>query len=72
VAIVLHSTEPSILRLVRQERGYTQTELARRARVNRHTVGRYERGGVEALTPELDRILWVLGVGQVSNGRGAA
>jgi transcriptional regulator with XRE-family HTH domain len=54
--------ETNILRLIRQDRGLTQVELARLARVGRRTVQRYERNGPGALTPALDRIVWALSV----------
>jgi transcriptional regulator with XRE-family HTH domain len=52
----------NVLRLIRQDRGLTQVELARLARVGHRTVQRYERNGPRTLTPELDRIVWALSV----------
>ncbi|MFV2198201.1 helix-turn-helix domain-containing protein [Nocardiopsis sp. LOL_012] len=55
--------KPSVLRQARQDKDWNLSELARRADLSRTAIGRYEKDGGSAPTPEaLERLAAVLGV----------
>ncbi len=55
--------KPSVLKEAREAKGWNSSELARRTELSRTVVGRYEKEGGSAPTPEaLQRLATVLGV----------
>jgi predicted transcriptional regulator len=61
-------TRANHLRLAREEVGLSQVELARRARVDRRTIQRYERNGYAPLTVEFVRVVATLNAARMLNG----
>jgi transcriptional regulator with XRE-family HTH domain len=60
----------SQIRLAREQAGLSQVELARRARVDRRTVQRYEANGRPPLTEELVRVVATLNAARMLNSGG--
>jgi transcriptional regulator with XRE-family HTH domain len=61
-------TRANQLRLAREQVGLSQVELARRARVSRRTVQRYEANESPGLTPELICVVSALTAARLLNG----